>query len=82
MGITWEVVVAAEMISGGGSQQGGAAGGGLGFFIWNSYVGGSYAQIVVGMITIGIAGLHLERDLAQLGEWSRPGCGRLIEHQR
>ena len=54
MGITWEVVVAAEMISGGGSM--GAAGGGLGFFIWNSYVGGAYPQIVVGMISIGIAG--------------------------
>jgi NitT/TauT family transport system permease protein len=53
IGITWEVVVAAEMISGGGS---GGAGGGLGFFIWNSYVGGSYPQIVVGMISIGIAG--------------------------
>ncbi|MGH8707688.1 MAG: ABC transporter permease, partial [Burkholderiales bacterium] len=56
MGITWEVVVAAEMISGGGSQVGGTSGGGLGFFIWNSYVGGSYEQIVVGMISIGIAG--------------------------
>ena len=55
MGITWEVVVAAEMISGGGSQMGGS-GGGLGFFIWNSYVGGSYEQIIVGMISIGIAG--------------------------
>ena len=30
MGITWEVVVAAEMISGGGSQIGGTSGGGLG----------------------------------------------------
>jgi NitT/TauT family transport system permease protein len=54
MGITWEVVVAAEMISGGGSQTGGTGGGGLGFFIWNSYVGGSYEQIVVGMISIGM----------------------------
>jgi NitT/TauT family transport system permease protein len=53
IGITWEVVIAAEMISGGGS---GGAGGGLGFFIWNSYVGGSYPQIIVGMISIGIAG--------------------------
>jgi NitT/TauT family transport system permease protein len=55
IGITWEVVVAAEMISGGGSS-GSSSGGGLGFFIWNSYVGGSYPQIVVGMISIGIAG--------------------------
>lgn len=56
IGITWEVVVAAEMISGGGSSAAAASGGGLGFFIWNSYVGGSYPQIIVGMISIGIAG--------------------------
>src|SRR5438128_7039570 len=55
MGITWEVVVAAEMISGGGASGTIGSGGGLGFFIWNSYVGGSYEQIVVGMISIGIA---------------------------
>ena len=76
MGITWEVVVAAEMISGGGSQIGGTSGGGLGFFIWNSYVGGSYEQIVVGMISIGIAGLHLERAPARARAGaSRHGCG-------
>ncbi len=39
IGITWEVVVAAEMISGGGAAGSTASGGGLGFFIWNSYVG-------------------------------------------
>ena len=66
MGITWEVVVAAEMISGGGSQSGGS-GGGLGFFIWNSYVGGSYEQIVVGMISIGIAGYICSEVLRKFG---------------
>jgi len=66
MGITWEVVVAAEMISGGGSSSGGA-GGGLGFFIWSSYVGGSYEQIIVGMISIGIAGYISSELLRQLG---------------
>ncbi len=55
IGITWEVVVAAEMISGGGGG-GASSGGGLGFFIWNSYVGGSYPDIIVGMFSIGIAG--------------------------
>jgi NitT/TauT family transport system permease protein len=55
IGITWEVVVAAEMISGGGAA-GSSSGGGLGFFIWSSYVGGSYPQIIVGMISIGVAG--------------------------
>lgn len=56
IGITWEVVVAAEMISGGSSGGDSASGGGLGFFLWSSYIGGSYPDIIVGMISIGIAG--------------------------
>ena len=40
----------------GGAGMAGGVGGGLGFFIWNSYTGGSYEQIIVGMISIGIAG--------------------------
>jgi NitT/TauT family transport system permease protein len=72
MGITWEVVVAAEMISGGGSQIGGTSGGGLGFFIWNSYVGGSYEQIVVGMVSIGIAGFISSELLRALGKHMTP----------
>lgn len=47
MGITWEVVVAAEMIAGKS---------GLGYFTWSSYVGGNYPQIIIGMVSIGIAG--------------------------
>jgi len=70
MGITWEVVVAAEMISGGGGTTG--SGGGLGFFIWNSYVGGSYEQIVVGMISIGIAGFVCSELLRKLGGYLTP----------
>lgn len=70
MGITWEVVVAAEMISGGGGS--GGSGGGLGFFIWNSYVGGSYEQIVVGMISIGIAGFISSELLRKLGSYLTP----------
>jgi NitT/TauT family transport system permease protein len=69
MGITWNVVVAAEMISGGG---GSGSGGGLGFFIWNSYVGGSYEQIVVGMISIGIAGYACSELLRALGGFFTP----------
>lgn len=63
MGITWEVVLAAEMISGGGTQSGG----GLGFFIWNSYMGGSLEQIVVGMISIGIAGYLCSSAIRYIG---------------
>jgi NitT/TauT family transport system permease protein len=71
MGITWNVVVAAEMISGGGGQSGGN-GGGLGYFIWNSYVGGAYEQIVVGMISIGIAGYICSELLRMLGGYFTP----------
>jgi NitT/TauT family transport system permease protein len=63
---------AAEMISGGGSQVGGTSGGGLGFFIWNSYVGGSYEQIVVGMISIGIAGFISSELLRHFGKYLTP----------
>ena len=68
MGITWEVVLAAEMISGGGTQ----GGGGLGFFIWNSYMGGSLEQIVVGMISIGIAGYLSSSLIRALGDSLMP----------
>ncbi|MFV0367735.1 MAG: ABC transporter permease [Hyphomicrobiaceae bacterium] len=68
MGITWEVVLAAEMISGGGTQ----GGGGLGFFIWNSYMGGSLTQVVVGMISIGIAGYISSSAIRWLGDVMMP----------
>jgi NitT/TauT family transport system permease protein len=68
MGITWNVVLAAEMISGGGTQ----GGGGLGFFIWNSYMGGSLPQIVVGMISIGIAGYISSAAIRALGDRCMP----------
>ncbi|OBJ06410.1 nitrate ABC transporter permease [Mycobacterium sp. 1482292.6] len=53
MGITWEVVVAAELISGGGQQYGD---GGLGFLVWNAYEGNNLPRVVVAMISLGIAG--------------------------
>ncbi len=68
MGITWNVVLAAEMVSGGGSQ----AGGGLGFFIWSSYMGGSMEHIIVGMISIGIAGYLSSALIRWLGERTMP----------
>ena len=67
IGITWNVVVAAEMISGGGGAIQSRAGGGLGFFIWNSYIGFSYPLIVVGMISIGIAGWIASAIIRRLG---------------
>ncbi len=69
MGITWEVVLAGEMISGGGGQQ---ASGGLGFFIWSSYMGGTVATVIVGMISIGIAGYLSSSLIRVIGEHSMP----------
>ncbi len=67
MGITWNVVLAAEMISGGG---------GLGFFIWSSYIGGSLEQVVVGMISIGIAGYLSSAIIRKLGDVCMPWTRR------
>jgi NitT/TauT family transport system permease protein len=72
IGITWNVVVAAEMISGGGGAIQSSAGGGLGFFIWNSYIGFSYPLIVVGMISIGIAGFASSELLRWIGRHATP----------
>ena len=72
IGITWNVVVAAEMISGGGGAIQSSAGGVLGFFIWNSYIGGSYPLIVVGMISIGIAGYISSSVIRKLGWYFTP----------
>jgi len=68
MGITWEVVLAAEMISGGGQQSGG----GLGFFIWSSYMGGVMDQVIVGMISIGLAGYISSSLIRYVGHISMP----------
>ncbi len=56
MGITWEVVVAAEMIAGKS---------GLGYFTWEAYVGGNFPRIIIGMASIGIAG-YLSSGLIRL----------------
>ena len=63
MGITWEVVVAAEMIAGKS---------GLGYLTWSSYVGGNYPQIIVGMISIGIAGYISSGAIRLLGKVVTP----------
>ena len=70
MGITWEVVVAAEMISGGG--QGGQSGGGLGRLMWNAYISGNHDTIVVAMMSIGIAGYLSSSLLRVIGRKLTP----------
>lgn len=63
MGITWEVVVAAEMIAGKS---------GLGYLTWSSYVGGNFPQIVIGMVSIGLAGYLSSSAIRMLGELCMP----------
>jgi NitT/TauT family transport system permease protein len=64
MGITWEVVVAAELISGGGRATGD---GGLGFLVWNAYQGNDLARVVVAMISLGVAGYLSSGLVRRLG---------------
>jgi NitT/TauT family transport system permease protein len=68
MGVTWEVVVAAEMIAGKS---------GLGYFTWASYVGGNYPQIIVGMASIGIAGYLSSGAIRLLGKRATPWQRRI-----
>jgi NitT/TauT family transport system permease protein len=69
MGITWEVVVAAELISGGGQ---GSGDGGLGFLVWNAYQGGDLPRVVVAMISLGIAGYAASALVRYVGDRLMP----------
>lgn len=53
VGITWEVVVAAELIAGGGQSN---TSGGVGFLLWNAYQGNQVPDVIVCMIVLGVAG--------------------------
>ena len=74
IGITWEVVVAAEMISGGGSagSMGGAAAADSASSSGTPMSAAPTTQIVVGMISIGIAGYISSALLRKLGEFVTP----------
>ena len=63
MGITWAVVVAAEMI---------ATNSGLGYLTWRGYVAGEYPLIVVGMMSIGIAGYFSSALIRWIGNRFTP----------
>jgi NitT/TauT family transport system permease protein len=62
MGLTWEIVVAAEMVSSIGSGQTG-----LGAMMWQAYVGGVIPLIITAMISIGLAGLIFSALIWQIG---------------
>lgn len=63
MGVTWNVLIAAEMI---------AAQGGLGRATWEAYTNHNIPYIVVGMISIGMAGYLCSTLLRWLGDRAMP----------
>lgn len=63
MGVAWVSLIAAEMISG---QFG------VGYFTWEAYSLISYAEIALGMITIGVLGLACSGAIRLLGKLAMP----------
>lgn len=60
LGVAWLVIVAVEMLTGRP---------GVGGFVWQAYNGGSYAHIIMCILTIGLIGFALDR-LMNLAERS------------
>jgi NitT/TauT family transport system permease protein len=63
IGVTWNVLIAAEMIAGHG---------GLGRMTWEAYTNGNIPLIIVGMISIGIAGYLSSGLVRALGDRAMP----------
>ncbi len=63
MGVTWNVLIAAEMIAGQG---------GLGRMTWEAYTNHNIPFIVVGMVSIGVAGYLCSTLIRWLGELAMP----------
>ena len=63
MGLTWEIVVAAEMIAGKP---------GLGYLTWEGFVNGSLVAILAAMISIGVAGFLSSAVIWAAGRWATP----------
>ncbi|MFG1182358.1 nitrate ABC transporter permease [Xanthobacter sp. V7C-4] len=57
IGIAWLVIVAAEMLVGGT---------GIGYFVWNEWNNLSIANVIVGILFIGVVGMVLDLILARL----------------
>ncbi|MDX2189728.1 MAG: ABC transporter permease [Bacteroidota bacterium] len=57
IGVAWMVIVAGEMLSGGL---------GIGFFVWDSYNGGSLEKVILAIFIIGLVGLALDKGFNAL----------------
>jgi NitT/TauT family transport system permease protein len=66
MGVAWVSLIAAEMISG---QFG------IGYFTWEAYSLISYAEIALGMITIGVLGLCCSKAIQICSKLATPWIG-------
>jgi NitT/TauT family transport system permease protein len=73
MGVAWVSLIAAEMISG---QFG------VGYFTWEAYSLISYAEIVLGMITIGVLGLLCSGAIRWFGRLAMPWMAFGETHNR
>lgn len=67
MGTCWFCLVTAEMISG---QFG------IGYYTWESYTLQNYANIIVGMLLIGVLGMGSSVLIRQIGTWLMPWQAR------
>lgn len=63
MGMTWEMVVAAEMVAGGY---------GLGYMTWEAYMFIAYPRIILGMLSLGVCGYVYSAAVRALGDKIMP----------
>jgi NitT/TauT family transport system permease protein len=63
MGMTWEMVVAAEMVAGGF---------GLGYMTWEAYMFIQYPRIILGMVSLGVCGYVYSGAVRTLGDKIMP----------
>ena len=60
LGIAWLVIVAAEMLTGGI---------GIGFWIWDEYNNLAYANIIIGIIIVGLVGFMLDLIMGKIADF-------------
>jgi nitrate/nitrite transport system permease protein len=60
IGISWLVIVAAEMLVGGT---------GIGYYVWNEWNNLDLNAVVFSVLCIGVVGMVLDRALARIGAW-------------
>ena len=63
MGLTWVILVAAEMVAGGF---------GVGYMTWEAYVLVTYPRIILGMLTIGACGWMFSAAIRKIADISMP----------